>query len=188
MEIFEEDPSFGLGVVSSMIIGSFDCGWGLPTLIRVPLLALKHMDVCLFHFPFCFGGVFKAASTVAASLANISGDFHSCYSISMLPIEASVSTVSTYTVTISASVFAFCFGVTTVVMPAFTWDVSAFSALFCSLFSLGVCVVSPCSILGSAIWPFPSFYFCPTCACFVLCFFTTSFLSCFSMFPFFTVG
>jgi len=160
MDISEGDPSIGLGVVSSMIIGSFDCSWGLPTLIRVLLLALKYMEVYLFQFPFCFGGIFKAESTVATSLANISSDFPLCCSISMLPVEVSVSTVYAYIAAISGSISTFCFGVTVVAVPTFGWDVSTFSALLCSLFSLGVCAVVPCSVLGSAIWPFPSFSFC----------------------------
>ena len=123
------------------------------------------MEVCLFRFPFCFGGVFKAVSIAAASLANISGDFPLCCSISMLPVEASLSTISTCIVAISGSIFSFCFGLTIVAMLAFTWDVFSFSALLCSLFSLGVCSVVSCSILGSTIWPFPSFSFCPACAC-----------------------
>ncbi len=75
MDIFVGDSSFGLVVVSSMAIGSFDCGWGLLALIYVLLLALKYMEGSLFHFPFCFGDVLKVASTIAASLAKISGDF-----------------------------------------------------------------------------------------------------------------
>ena len=42
IDILEGDSSFFLVVVSSMTIGSFDGGWGLPTLILVLLLALKY--------------------------------------------------------------------------------------------------------------------------------------------------
>ena len=71
------------------------------------LLALKYMEVCLFLFPFCFGGVLKAESTAAASLANISGDFSSHSSSSLLPVEAPVSTVSSCVAAISGCVFPF---------------------------------------------------------------------------------
>jgi len=43
-----------------------------------------------------------------------------CCSVSMLPVKASVSTVSACIVAISGSIFTFCFGVTAVVVPAFT--------------------------------------------------------------------
>ena len=111
-------------MVSSMIIGSFDCGWGLPTLIHVLLFALKYMEVCLFHFPFCFGGVLKAASVAAASLANISGDFSSCCSVSMLPVEIPVSTIS---ICFGGCVLSFYFCVSTLAVTSFRWNFLAVS-------------------------------------------------------------
>ena len=70
-----------------MIIGSFDCGWGLPTLICVLLVALKYMEVCIFLFLFGFRGVLMVESMDAPSLAKILGDFLSCCYVFMLPVE-----------------------------------------------------------------------------------------------------
>jgi len=132
MDIFGGDSSFCLVVASSMIIGSFDYGWGLPTLILVPLLALKYMEVCLFLFPFCFGGVLKTTSIATASLANISGDFSSCYSFSLLPVEIPMSTVSVFGGTILGYFFPFYLCVSTLVVTYFIW---AFLAFFFPTFS-----------------------------------------------------
>jgi len=79
--------------VSKIVIGAFDDGWGLLVFIRMLLLALKYMEGSLFHFPFCFGDVLRAASTAAASLAKILGDFSLCCSVSRIPIESLVSTI-----------------------------------------------------------------------------------------------
>lgn len=170
-----------------MIIGSFDCGWGLPTLIRVLLLALKYMEVFLFHFPFCFGGVFKVASTTITSLANISSDSPLCCYVSMLPVEVFVSTISACSAAILGSFFTFCFGVTVVAVLAFTWDVSAFFSSLQSLFPWCLCC---CSLLYFRLTnlALSRFLFLSYLCLFVLCFFTTGFLSCFSVFPFFTTG
>lgn len=147
-----------------MIIGSFDCGWGLPTLIRVLILALKYMDVCLFLFPFCFGGVLKAVSIAVASLTHISGDLSPFYSFPLLPVEILVSTVSLYGAAILGCFFPFCFYVSALAVTTFIWAFLAFFSLLCSLFSLGVCAIVPCSVLGSEIWPSPPFSWCPFCA------------------------
>lgn len=93
MDLFEGDSSFCLAVVSPIVIGSFDYGWGLPAFIRMLLLALKYMEGSLFRFPFYCGDVLKVASTTAASLAKILGDFSFCCSVSILPVESPVSTV-----------------------------------------------------------------------------------------------
>ena len=152
------------------MIGSFDCGWGLRVLICMLLLALKYMEGSLFRFPFCFGDVLRAASTAAASLAKISGDFFFCCSVSMLPVESPVSTVfmlhvekifmlpvetvSTVSVCLAGCVFPFNLCVVALVVPSFVWTFSVLSALLCNHFSLGVCAFLPPTVLGSAAWPF----------------------------------
>ena len=143
-----------------MTIGSLDCGWGLPTLIRVLLLALKYMEVCLFLFPFCFGGVLKEASIVAASLANISGDFSFCCYFSMLLVDVPMSTVFVYIVAISGCVFPFCFCVSILAVTAFIWGFSAFSA-FSFSWCLCCCFFLCFRLSNLALPPF-SFY--PCCA------------------------
>ena len=93
MDAFEGDLSFCLIGVSTIIIGSFDYGWSLPAFILVLLLALKYMEGSLFHFPFCFGDVLKAANTVTASLAKIAGDFSFFFSAFILLVESPVLTI-----------------------------------------------------------------------------------------------
>lgn len=93
MDALEGDLSFYVVGVSIIVIGSFDGGWGLPVFILMLLLALKNMEASLFHFAFCFGDVLRVASTAAASLAKISGDFSFCCIVSRLPVESLVLTV-----------------------------------------------------------------------------------------------
>ena len=107
IDILEGDSSFFSVGVSSMKIGSFDGGWGLPTLILVLLLALKYMEVYPFPFPFCFVGVLNAASTAAASLANISGDVSFYCSFSSFLAALPISTISACVTDISRCVFYF---------------------------------------------------------------------------------
>lgn len=78
MDGLEGDLSFCVAGVSTIVIGSFDGGWGLLVFILTLLLALKYMESSLFRFPFFFGDVFRVASTTAASMAKISGDFSFC--------------------------------------------------------------------------------------------------------------
>jgi len=93
MDILEGGSSFCLAFVSLMTIFSFVCGLGLPTFIRVLLLALKYMEGSLFQFSFCLGDVLRVASIVAASLAKISGDFSFCCPFPRLPVESPVVAV-----------------------------------------------------------------------------------------------
>ena len=176
IDIFVGDSSFGLVVVSSMTIGSFDCGWGLPVFIRMLLLALKYMEGSLFCFPFCFGDVLRAASIAAASLAKISGDFSFCCSVSILLVESTMSTVFrfavetifmlpietvlTVSVCLVGCVFHFNFCVVALVVPSFVWTFSVLFALLYNHFSLGVCAIVPPTVLGSAIWPISPFPLC----------------------------
>jgi len=83
----------------------------------------------IFLFPFCFVGVLSTASTTVASLANVSGDFSSYCSFSLLPIEISMSTVSVYIVDISGCVFPLSFWVPALAMAVFFWALLAFSFL-----------------------------------------------------------
>jgi len=73
----------------------------------VLLLALKYIDVFLFLFPFCFVGVLNAASTVAASLANVSGDVSSCYSSPLSPAIFPVFAIFAFVSAASGGVFSF---------------------------------------------------------------------------------
>ena len=180
MDAFEGDLSFCLVGVSTIVIGSFDCGWGLPIFICMLFLALKYMEGSLFHFPFFFGDVLRAASIATASLAKISGDFSFYYSVSMLPIESPVSTVfmlpietffmlpveivSTISVYLAGCVIPFSFYVVALVVPSFMWTFSVLFALLCNYFSLGVCAIVPPTVLGSAIWPISPFPLCSCCA------------------------
>jgi len=75
MDALEGDLSLGVVGVSTIVIGSFDGGWGLPVLILTLLLALKYKGVSLFCFSFGLGEVLRVANTTAASLARISVDF-----------------------------------------------------------------------------------------------------------------
>jgi len=93
MDALEGDISFGVACVSTIVMGSFDGGWGLPVFILMLLLALKYMEGSLFRFPFCFGDVLRVASMTAASLAKISGDFSLCCPSSRLPVESPVLTI-----------------------------------------------------------------------------------------------
>lgn len=93
MDAFEGDFSFCVVGVSTIVIGSFDYGWGLPVFIRMLLLALKYMEGSLFHFPFCSGDVLRVARTAATSLARISGDFSFCCPVFRLPVESPVLTI-----------------------------------------------------------------------------------------------
>ena len=134
-----------------MTIGSFDGGWGLPTFILVLLLALKYIEVCLFCFPFCFAGVLNAASTVVASLANVSGDVSFCYSFPSSLAAFSMSTVFACVSAISGGVFSFSCWVPTLPMAVFFWAFLAFffSAFVLFLFSVFELVFF--SALGSAL-------------------------------------
>ena len=160
MVIFEGDSSFCLAVVSLMIIGSFDCGWDLPTFIRVLLLALKYMDVS-FHLPFCFGYVLRAVSIVSASLANISGDFSSCCSFSPLPVEIPVPVSTCFAYCVFLLLFLCgCFGCDTLQLEFF----SPLGSTLQYFFPGCLCRCSShCFGLGNLA--LPSFSFCPACAC-----------------------
>ena len=148
--------------MSTIVIGSFDCGWGLPVFIRMLLLALKYMEGSLFQFPFCFGDLLKAASIAAASLAKISGDFSLCYSVSRLPVEVvfwlPVETVFTVSVCLARGVFPFNFCVVALVVPSFVWNFAVLSALFYNRFFLGCLCHCSSTVLGFnnlAFAPFP---------------------------------
>lgn len=167
MDAIEEDLSFCLIGVSTIVIGSFDCGWGLPVFICMLLLALKYIEGSLFRFPFFSGVMLKATSTTTTSLVRISGDFSFFYSVFMLPIEAvfglpveavfrlpievgsrlPVETVSAYLVD---CVFPFNSCLVTSVVTSFVWAFPVLSALLCSRFSLGVCAIVPTTVLRSA--------------------------------------
>src|ERR1700728_835537 len=91
MEALEGDLSLGVVGVSTIVIGYLDGGWGLPVLILTLLLALKYRGVSLFRFSFGLGGVLRAASTTASSLARISADFFFCCPPFGLPVESPVA-------------------------------------------------------------------------------------------------
>ena len=93
MDALEGDLSFCVVGLYTIVIGSFDGGWGLLVLILTLLLALKYMEGSPFRFPFCFGDVLRVASTATASLAKISGDFSFCCPFSRLPVESPMLTV-----------------------------------------------------------------------------------------------
>lgn len=78
---------------SSIIIGTFEEGWGFPILILVPFLALKYIEACLFLFCFGLMGVLRAMGAASASLSRILGDTSSCsvFSTSFSPPSASFS-------------------------------------------------------------------------------------------------
>lgn len=107
MEISEGDSSFFIVGASSMIMGSFDGGWGLPTSIMVLLQALKYIDVYLFLFPFWVAGVFNVARTVSASLASVSGGTSPCCSSSSSFVVFPMSVVSIFVSAVSGGVFSF---------------------------------------------------------------------------------
>lgn len=79
-----------------MMMGSFECGRGLPTLILVLLRVLKYIDGCIFLFHFFLDGVLSAARTDVASLTSVSGDTSSCHFSSLSSIVLSVSIVSDF--------------------------------------------------------------------------------------------
>ena len=171
-----------------MIIGSFGCSQVLSTLIHVLLLALKYMEVCLFLFAFYFGGSFKAASTTAASLANISGDCTICFSFSMLPVEVSVSTISVCIAEISGFVFPFCFGVPTLAVNSL--HLGFFFLLYSPLHSLFPWCLCCCFFLYLRLnnLALSSFFFLSLLCLNVLCSFTICFLTFFSVFSLLTAG
>ena len=78
MDAMEGDVSLGAVGVSTIVIGSFDGGWGLPVLILTLLLSLKYKGVSLFHFFFGLGEVLRVASIAIAALERISTEFSSC--------------------------------------------------------------------------------------------------------------
>lgn len=90
-----------------MIVGSFDGGAGLPTLILFLLLAMKYIDACLFLFPFCLIGVLNVASINAASLASVSGDISSHYFSSLPSTIFPESLISAFVSAITGGVFSF---------------------------------------------------------------------------------
>jgi len=63
---------------------------GSTVLILTLLLALKYSGSSLFHFSFCLGDVLRVASTAAASLEKISGDFSFCFPFLRLPVESPI--------------------------------------------------------------------------------------------------
>jgi len=149
-----------------MTILSFDCGWGLPTLICVLLLALKFMEGSLFHFPFCSGDVLRVASTTPTSLARSLGDFSLCYPISRLPVESLVLTVFCLPIETVFTILSCLARVPSLlILLWFPWVCPHLLGLFWSpllysaIVSLGVCAVVSSSILGSTICPFPLFLF-----------------------------
>lgn len=107
IEILEGDSSLVTVGASSMIMGSFDGGCGLHTLILVLLRPLKYIDVCLFLFPFCLAGVLNAARKVATSVASVSGDTSSCCSFPSSSVVFPVSVVSIFVSVVSGGVFSF---------------------------------------------------------------------------------
>jgi len=164
MDAFEGDLSFCVAGVSKIVIGSFDGGWGLLVFIYMLLLALKYMEGSLFRFHFCFGDVLRVASTAAASLAKISGNFSFYCPVSRLSVENPVSTifrlpvdtvfwlpvetVFTVLVCLAGGAFPFNFGVVFLVVSSLAWNFSVLSTLLCNCFSLGVCAFVPPTVLG----------------------------------------
>jgi len=68
---------------------------------------LKYIDVYLFLFQFCLAGVLRAARTVAASLASVSGDTSSCYVSSSSFAVFPMSAISIFVSVVSGGVFSF---------------------------------------------------------------------------------
>jgi len=107
IEILEGDSSFVTVGASSMIMGSFEGGWGFPTLILVLLRDFKYINVYLFLFPFCLARVLSAARTTAASLASVSGDTSCCCFSSSSSAVLPVSVVPNFVYTISSVISSF---------------------------------------------------------------------------------
>jgi len=126
--------------VSTIVIGSFERGLGLPISILTPLLALKYRGGSLFRFSFCLGDLLRVASIAAASLAKISGDFSFCYPFPRLPVESPVVAVLWLPVEI-----VFCLPVEIVcwlpaepVFPDLACLAGGAFSLICAVVSLGV--------------------------------------------------
>jgi len=176
MDALEGDLSLGVVGVSTIVIGSFDGGWGLPVLILTLLLALKYRGVSLFHFSFGLGEVPRVASTAAASLARISADFSFCCPFSGLPVESPVvvgfwlpveavfklpveiafwfpvEADGTVLACLAEGAFSFSLAEVALGVPSLAWTFSVLSTMLCSLFSFGVGVILPPLVL--AAWPF----------------------------------
>ena len=110
------------------------------------------------------------ASTAAASLARISAGFSFGYPFFRLPVEIPVvagfwlpieaifglpvEPVGTILACLAEGAFSFSLVEVALQFPSLDWTFSVLSALLCSLFSLGVCVILPPTVLASAAWPF----------------------------------
>jgi len=182
MDALEGDVSLGVVGVSTIVIGSFDGGWGLLVLILTLLLALKYKGVSLFHFSLGLGEVLRVASTATASLARISAEFSSCCLFSRLSVESLVvvgfwlpvevvfnlPVETSFPVPVEADgidlaylakgALSFSLAEATLGVPLPTWTSSVLSTLLCSLFSLGVGVILPTSVL--AAWFFSCGHLC----------------------------
>ena len=121
---------------SSIIIGTFEEGWGFHDLILVLFLALKYIEVCLFLF--CFGliGVLRAVMSVFTSLSRVSRDtsiFSTSLSVYVFSVSScSLSSAFSSTILVS-SFFPSCSSSSPVASP---------SPLFCSSSSLPVELIS----------------------------------------------
>jgi len=185
MDALEGDLSLGVVGVSTIVIGSFDGGWGLPVLILTLLLALKYKGVSLFRFSFGLGEVLRVASIASASLARISADFSFCCPSFGIPVESPVviafglpveavfnfpieilccfpveaeGTVLAY---LAEGTFPFNLAEVALGVPLLTWTFSVRSALLCSLFSLGVGAILSSPVLAACPFsgvPFYSFF------------------------------
>lgn len=171
MDALEGDVSLRAVGVSTIVIGSFDGGWGLLVLILTLLLALKYKGVSLFCFSFGLGEVLRAASTTTTSLARISADISSCCLFSRIPVESPVvagfclpveaifnfpiETSFRVPVEADGTALAFLaegalsssFAEVALGVPLPAWTSSVLSTLLCSLFSLGVGASLPTSVL-----------------------------------------
>ena len=156
MDALEGDVSLGVVGVSTIVIGSFDGGWGLPALILTLLLALKYKGASLFHFSLGLGEVLRVASTATASRARISAVFSFYVLFSGLPVESPivadfwlrveavfnfpVETDGTVLACLVEGAFFFSLAVAALGVPSLAWNFSVLSTLLCSLFSPWVLV------------------------------------------------
>ena len=170
MGVLDGDSSFVAVWTSSMMMGSFEGGWGFPIFILVFFQALKYIDGYLFLFPLGLAGVLSVARTVVASLTSVLGDTSSCCASSS---SSAIFLVSTGFVSV-VSIFFFysTFLVSAFPMATFFYTVLGFffSVLGLFLFSIVVLLFSAfdsfffsalgsylvVSCFSSPIW-FPSF-------------------------------
>ena len=144
MGVLDGDSSFVAVGTSSMMMGSFEGGWGFPIFNLVLFWALKYIDGCLFLFPLGLGGVLSVARIVVASLSSVLGDTSSFFASSSSFAVFPVSTVF-YFVCSSACL------VSTFLVATFFWTLLGFFLSVLGLFFF--------YIVGLPFFSFDSFFF-----------------------------